>query len=432
LQHGYKYPFSMRKIVLLGAGRSSRWLQVQLAKTWGSSENITVGDVSLPQKQEANVLYIAADLTNEEELLALISGAFAVVSLLPPDMHLKVARLCIGQCAHFLSASYETEAMRELGPMALEAKVALINECGLDPGIDHATASSMLALLKQEGATITAFESYCGGLPANQTINDYGYTFFWNPLNVVRAGGDGALFQKEGQPHLVPYHKVFDTPWAIEPSAVIQTKGEFEAYPNRDSLSYIPLYGLEGINTFVRGTIRYADFCKKWRILVDAGATNQTLKVPIALTFGEYVNLFDQPSAKAALLELALESGVDLESSMGVESSDMALHKLLLQVWSPKSGAHDRVVMYHKISYLNLDSLPFYREFWMDIEGDDSFSAMARTVGGSLYITLKALLEGAPYVGNKTPIDADLAGLLVSNLPHIGIIYKETNVALHV
>ena len=63
-----------------------------------------------------------------------------MVSLLPYALHPVVARACIQHNTNMVTASYCTPEMRALEQQAKDAGITVVNEVGLDPGIDHALA----------------------------------------------------------------------------------------------------------------------------------------------------------------------------------------------------------------------------------------------------------------------------------------------------
>lgn len=206
----------------------------------------------------------AFDVKDTVQLKKCIDWADVVVSLLPYTWHVLVACMCLVYGKHLVTASYVSDAMRELGVLAREKGLIFLNELGLDPGIDHMSAMRVIDRIKAEGGELESFRSYCGGLPAPEcNDNPWGYKFSWSPRGVVMAACNSATYLKDGEEINVPRPLTFANPETIEVAGV----GSFEAYPNRDSLKYIELYGIESVKTMYRGTLRYEGWCRLWHFL---------------------------------------------------------------------------------------------------------------------------------------------------------------------
>ena len=191
----------MRRILLIGAGRSSPsliryFLDNSVAQKW----ELTVADVSIESAKQKignhpNGVAKQFDINSEIERVILVSNADIVISLLPATMHLSVAIECVKQKKNLVTASYVSEEMNELNTDAENAGIVLLNECGLDPGIDHMSAMQIIDEIKNEGGEIISFKSYTGGLVAPESNdNPWGYKFSWNPRNVILAGQGTARF----------------------------------------------------------------------------------------------------------------------------------------------------------------------------------------------------------------------------------------------
>lgn len=143
---------------------------------------------------------------------------------------------------------------------------------GLDPGIDHMSAMSMINTIRSKGGTITSFKSHCGGLVAPESDdNPWHYKISWNPRNVVLAGKAGAHFRVNNEEKNISYEDLFIADRIIE----IPEIGILSWYPNRDSLSYCEKYGLENAATFIRTTLRHPDFMYGWKNIIDLKLTDE-------------------------------------------------------------------------------------------------------------------------------------------------------------
>jgi saccharopine dehydrogenase (NADP+, L-glutamate forming) len=233
----------MKKILVLGAGRSSAILIRYLlgnAAEWNAA--ITVGDRSVEAAKaktgdhhSGHPIYF--DAMDEVLRKQTVSEHDIVVSLLPPDLHLLVARDCIVLKKHLITASYVSPDLEQLNEEAKKAGLLFMCEMGLDPGIDHMSAMKLIHDIKEKGGLITSFKSATGGLVAPESDNNpWHYKVTWNPRNVVLAGQATAQYLENGIRKFVPYHRLFITTAKFK----IQDYGKFEAYPNRDHCHTFP------------------------------------------------------------------------------------------------------------------------------------------------------------------------------------------------
>lgn len=217
---------------------------------------------------------------NWDELMATLRPGDVVVSMLPGDLHARVADLCLSRRAHFVSSSYISPAMRALDQAATRERLCFVNEVGLDPGIDHLMAHLLMADYQESRAMepghAHAFRSFCGGFPSH--LNDFRYKFSWSPLGVLRALKTPARWIEDGM------ERTTDKPWtALSSYTPKLPDGEetFQAYPNRDSVPFAGQYGFNSefeLQTFVRGTLRPDGWADAWRdvfAVVDDEATDE-------------------------------------------------------------------------------------------------------------------------------------------------------------
>lgn len=254
----------MKRILVIGAGKSTGVLvEYLLSEAEQHDWHVRVADrdVALAEQRvqgHPRGEAVSFDADDDGRRDQLVADADLVVSMLPADMHPPVAQACIQLKRHFVSASYVSPEVRALDEVADRAGITLLNEMGVDPGIDHMSAIQKLDQLRADGARITAFETFTGGLVAPQSDdNPWHYKFTWNPRNVVVAGQGGVKFKHNGRYKYIPYHKLF----ARYETLSIPGYGTFEGYPNRDSLKYRHHYGLWDVDTIYRGTLRRPGFC---------------------------------------------------------------------------------------------------------------------------------------------------------------------------
>ncbi|MDY7042450.1 MAG: saccharopine dehydrogenase C-terminal domain-containing protein, partial [Chloroflexota bacterium] len=284
----------MKKILVLGAGLVAgplvRYLMdrpdfhVRVASRTLSKAEQLVGDHPRGEARQLNVR------KDEAALEELIRQADLAVSLLPYVYHPKVARLCVKHGKNMVTTSYVKDAMHALDGAAKEAGVILLNEIGVDPGIDHMTAMRVIHRVQGSGGQITSFSSYCGGLPAPEAnTNPFGYKFSWSPRGVLLAGKNSARFLKDGQVINIPGEELFDHYWTV-PVDIEGQVIDFEGYPNRDSLPYIKTYGITSARSMFRGTLRNVGWCATLKKIAELGLLDETERDGVAgLTFAQFV-----------------------------------------------------------------------------------------------------------------------------------------------
>jgi saccharopine dehydrogenase-like NADP-dependent oxidoreductase len=268
----------MEHIVVFGAGKSATCLIEYLATTVQAHQwQLTVADnnleLALSKTGGAPSTHaVALDVESEAERTALIAQASIVISLLPPALHFMVATTCVELGKNLLTASYIDDKIGSLAPQIKNKGLLFLCEMGLDPGIDHMSAMQLIHRIKAGGGTITAFRSHCGGLVAPENdSNPWHYKISWNPRNVVLAGKAGAIYKENSTSIQVPYEELFDPNKVVD----IPELGVLAYYPNRDSLSYIPVYHLEEATTFIRTTLRYPEFCFGWKNIIELKLTDE-------------------------------------------------------------------------------------------------------------------------------------------------------------
>ena len=250
----------MKKVLVLGAGLVAKPLvrylldkkhQVIMAsRTVSKAESMIAG--------HPNGKAFALNLQDEAQMAGFIKDCDLAVSLVPFTYHPVVAKHCIAHGKHMVTTSYVSAAMQELDAGARAAGLTILNEIGVDPGIDHMSAMRIIDDVRRRGGRIVAFRSYCGGLPAPEANdNPFGYKFSWAPRGVLLAGRNNAVYLQDGRKAETPSHRLFRDMHIL----AVEGHGDYEAYPNRDSISYIDVYGLQGIQTMFRGTLRNMGWC---------------------------------------------------------------------------------------------------------------------------------------------------------------------------
>lgn len=435
----------MKNLLVLGAGLSSSSL-IKYLLTHAAKEKwiVTVADAN-EAAAKAKVgksklgKTLALNIENKEALELAIKNSALVVSLLPPTLHPVVAKICIKHKVHLITASYVSDEMRALHPQAIKAGVLLLNEMGLDPGIDHLSAMQMIHEIQDKGGVIDSFGSYCGGLVAPEfDTNPWHYKFTWNPRNVVLAGQATARFKHEGLLKLIPPHRIFEEIQSIK----IPGYGTYDAYANRDSLGYIEPYGIGSAKTVIRGTLRNKGFCQSWQALVKLGLTDDSYRLHSPGNLSYRALLCSMvPNANMHNLEkqLCLFLGINAGSkifknlqwlglfeakaiALEQASPAMALQKLLQEKWKLEKGELDQIVMKHEIEY-TLNGKKKKANGTLVVTGDNEvYTAMAKTVGLPLGIAAKLLLQGKIHAtGVQIPITRQIYEPVLVELDKAGI-----------
>lgn len=269
----------MKTVLLFGAGKSATVLIDYLLDT-AITENwkiiVVDADLKLAQSKigtSQKATAVSFDIANAAERGKYIKQADIVISLLPPFLHIEVAKDCVKFQKNLLTASYVDDDIRKLEPDISKNKLLFLYEMGLDPGIDHMSAMQIIDSIHAKGGTISSFKSHCGGLMAPESDdNPWHYKISWNPRNIIMAGKAGAHYKENGSEKKLQYEELFTGENIVE----IPGLGLLSWYPNRDSLSYTPLYGLQDTTTFIRTTLRHPDFMYGWKNIIDLKLTDET------------------------------------------------------------------------------------------------------------------------------------------------------------
>lgn len=444
----------MRKILIIGAGRSSSSLiKYLLDKSTKENLHITIGDVSIENasskvNNQKNATAIQLDVFNTEQRIEAIKNADIVISMLPARFHIEVAKDCVTYNKHMVTASYISDEMKALDKDVKAKGLVFMNEIGLDPGVDHMSAMQIIDRIKDNKGEMLLFESFCGGLVAPESdTNLWNYKFTWNPRNVVLAGqGGAAMFIQENTFKYIPYHKLFRRTEFLN----IDGYGKFEAYANRDSLKYTNIYGLNNIPTMYRGTIRKVGFSRAWNVFVQLGMTDDSYSIEDSenMSFRDFTNLFLAYSPTDSV-ELKFRSYLKIDQDdimwdkflelnlfnpnkkVGLKNATPAqiLQKILSEEWTLKADDKDMIVMQHKFGY-QLNTEKYQIESSMVIKGDDqTYTAMAKTVGLPVAMaTLKILNGDIKTPGVQLPITKEVYEPILKELEEYGITFVEKHV----
>jgi saccharopine dehydrogenase-like NADP-dependent oxidoreductase len=444
----------MRNILIIGAGKSaSTLIKYLLDKSEAENLHLTIADLSMELAKKKtlnhkNATPIGIDIFDESQRKTAIEKADIVISMLPAHLHIAVAKDCVLFKKNMVTASYISDAMQELDAEVKKNNLVFMNEVGLDPGIDHLSAMKVIDEIHEMGGKIILFESFCGGLVAPESDNNlWNYKFTWAPRNVVLAGqGGAAKFIQEGTYKYIPYQKLFRRTEFLD----VEGYGRFEAYANRDSLKYLDIYGLKDVLTLYRGTIRKVGFSKAWNMFVQLGMTDDSYKIDNSetISYRDFINLF-LPYHPSDSVEIKTRLALNIEQDdimwdklleldlfnpnkiVGLKDASPAqiLEKILSDKWTLQAHDKDMIVMYHKFGY-ELDGKQQQIDSKMVCIGDDqTYTAMAKTVGLPVAIATLLILNGKiSTTGVQLPIKKEVYQPILKELEAYGIHFKETQV----
>ena len=437
----------MKKILVLGAGLVSRPLVRYLLE---AGFHVTVASRTLEKARrlidgEGRGKALRLDAADATGLDGLVSEADLVVSLLPYVFHPDVAARCLAHGRPMVTTSYVSNRMRALDREAREKGLVLLNELGLDPGIDHMSAMKVIHDARRRGGRVVSFRSFCGGLPAPEAnSNPYGYKFSWSPRGVIMAGRNPATYRENGELVHIPGPDLFSHHFPLE----VEGAGLFEAYPNRDSLPYIDLYGLEGVDTMLRGTLRNVGWAPTMKAMADLGLFDESERDDLhGLTWAgllrtlcgearpassdlrallvDRLDLGDDPERVLERLDwLGLLSETPLPSGATTLMDALAARMLALMAY--QEGERDMIVLHHRFTIQHEDGSEEMTSTLVDFGIPGGDSAMSRTVSLPAAIACRMVLEGEiGLTGVHIPVRAEIYEPILAELERLGIRFVE-------
>lgn len=441
----------MKNVLIAGAGKSSTYLIDYMLKNAKNNWTVKVMD-SNPEavmeklaghpKGEAAII----DIMNQNKRQELVAEADIVLSLMPPDLHILLAKDCLKFGKNIITSSYITKEMMALDEEVKAKGLLFMCEMGLDPGIDHMSSAHIISGIKRIGGEIHSFKSFCGGLVAPESDNNpWHYKVSWNPKNVVNAGKpNGGNWMENNVVYNKPYKDLFDNCKRVKiPNEEINS---LSCYPNRTSVDYIKLYDLPEIKTFLRATLRYTVFIKAWSYIVKAGLTDDADTFEINNNFyKDWVSKKTGLANTAQLKELfTAKYEVDDKSIKLLEwlglfdakqiyinktySSAALLQTLIEEKWKMNPLDKDMVVMMHDLEYKRKGQSHKLTSTLI-VKGENrNYSAMAKTVGLPMAILAKRMLLHEGIIKTKgvtIPTHADIYVPVLKELEKNGIIFEE-------
>lgn len=433
----------MKNVLILGAGLVAKPMVHYLLDQKDVEVTIATRTLSKAEKileGRSNGKAVQLNVEDEAALEEQVKHADVVVSLLPYVHHVKVAKLCLKHGKPMVTTSYVSAAMQELDAEAREKGILLLNEIGLDPGIDHMSAMRIIDNVHQRGGKILAFKSYCGGLPAPDAVDPCcKYKFSWSPRGVLMAGRNDARFLQDGKVVEIDGKELFKHHWPIQIEEL-----ELEYYPNRDSLPYIELYGIKEAKTMFRGTLRFPGWSRMMYAISQLGlledhpqieSKNKSYRELVAEIVGmspdnlreemaQKLNLNpdDEVLNRFAWLGFFSDDRCEQEAITPIDF----LTSLMLQKLQYQSGERDMIVLYHDFIADFPDKQEHITSTLIDYGIPNGDTSMSRTVSLPAAIAVKLILEGKiREVGVKIPVIPEIYHPVLEELERLGIVCKE-------
>jgi saccharopine dehydrogenase (NAD+, L-glutamate forming) len=445
----------MKTILVLGAGLSASSLIRYLLENSVSHKwkvRIVDRDIDLVKskiKGHINGTPLSFNAINTDDRRPEIEAADIVISMLPARFHLDVARDCIDLKTNLITPSYVSPEMKALDQAAKDAGIIIMNEIGVDPGLDHMSAMNIIDQIKSKGGKVTSFKSFCGGLIAPESDNNpWNYKFTWNPRNVVLAGqGGAACFKRNNQYKYIPYNRLFGRLDLVN----VDGLGEFVGYANRDSLSYRETYGLEDTPTIYRGTLRRPGYCKAWDVFIELGMTDDTYALinTEGLTPRKFLNAYLPYNTKKTVEDKFRDflrperienygrfewlGLFEDEPLLEMENATPAkvLQKILVDKLSLDPQDKDMLVMVHQFEYVLNNDKYAISSHMVNIGENQIYTSMSNTVGLPAAICAKMILTGElKKKGVTLPIQKDIYIPILKELEEFNIRFIEHEMAL--
>lgn len=425
----------MKNILVLGAGFVAEPLVEYLNRC--AENHITVASHLLEEAQALTKNFtgtkaIQLDVTDEKQMSEALSICDLVISLVPAPFHPTIAKAAIKAKVSMVTASYESDEMRALSKEIDKAGITVLNEIGLDPGIDHLSAMQIIEDVQSKGDEITSFVSWCGGLPAPEfNDNPLGYKFSWAPKGVLMALLNEASYLHNNNTIHVSSEKLMDWTQPLEIAGL-----KLEGYPNRESVSYKDVYGINDVQTILRGTLRYKGFCQIIKGAYKLGLLSLEKKEISSQSWLEFIKFLnngktlDEIGNEIDRLSFdALEwLGCFSEKTINIKNNPIDVFcDLLIEKLQYLEGETDMVVLQHKFAVKDKAGEEHFITSTLKETGTaNGYSAMSKTVGYPAAIASQLILDGA-YIkkGLRLPVSKDLYEPVLKQLEKEGIVCEE-------
>lgn len=433
----------MKKILCLGAGLVARPYIQYLSE---NGFHVFVASRTRSKAERLidgckNAESVAFDIATDDALLEKLSAKVDLVcSLLPYTHHVKAAKVAIRHKKHFCTTSYISPEMKVLDQVARKAGVLLLNECGVDPGIDHMSAMRIIDNVHNKEGKIKSFTSFTGGLPApDDNNNPYGYKLSWSPRGVLLAGRNDAHFLQDGKEILIRGADLFQNCKLMEVPRI----GTFEGYPNRDSMSYIEIYGIPETKTMLRGTFRNIGWCETLDKIADLGLLDLEERSLATMTYAEMIRGIVSAGTDDIRTAVAKFCGIEINHPVisrlewlglfdeitipsGINTRLDALCHLFEKKLQYAPTERDMIVMHHEFIVEYKDKKQKITSTLIDYGIPNGDSSMSRTVALPVAIASKMILDGKiKLTGVHRPIIPDLYDPLLQELANLNIALEE-------
>jgi saccharopine dehydrogenase-like NADP-dependent oxidoreductase len=401
----------MQKVLVLGAGLVARPLVEYLLEA-GYQVNIACNTIERADSIINNhplgkSVYWEADET--VKLDQLVASSDITVSLLPFKFHTEVARACLKHGKSMVTTSYVKDEMAQFDNLAKSKNIILLNEIGLDPGIDHMTAMRVIDMIHSEGGVIEKFYSLCGALPSPEFAdNPMKYKFSWSPKGVISASLNSAVYIRDGKRVEIEADNLFKDRFSYN----VKEVGTLEVYPNRDSVRYADIYGIESAGTVYRGTFRFKGWCEtldamKQLRMLDCDSSDYSGKSysdfmeglvprnvkPLEERIAGYLEVDMDSTAMESFRWLGLFSKENMKIDISTPFdiiSDLMISKMMLG-----SNEKDMIILQHLFQASYPDGRKnVISSHMIDYGSPVTNTSIARTVGLPAAIAVKLILQG--------------------------------------
>uniref|UniRef100_A0A8C6MIA3 Aminoadipate-semialdehyde synthase n=1 Tax=Nothobranchius furzeri TaxID=105023 RepID=A0A8C6MIA3_NOTFU len=429
----------MKRVLLLGSGYVSGPVVEYLTRN--EKVQVTVASSLLKQAEELaakypNTIPIMVDVSSQKgHLDSLVKDHDLVISMLPYSFHPLVAKHCINRKVNMVTASYLSPGMKELQSSVEEAGITIVNEMGLDPGIDHMLAMECIDQSKAEGCSVESYISFCGGIPAPEcSDNPLRYKFSWSPSGVLLNTINPAIFLKDNQVVNVPAGGSlmdFAKPMDFFPGF------NLEGFPNRDSTIYAEPYGIQTAHTLIRGTLRYKGFASALSGFIKLGLINTEPRPALQASLSpvSWKDLLcqqmglsssvSQETFEQAVFDLLSESfnRFGMLSDEAVPHADSVLAALAKHLENRLSFGEDMIIMRNDVGIRHPTGELETKHVSLVVYGDpNGFSAMAKTVGYPAAIAARMVLDGEIISkGLVVPMTKEVYGPVLARLKDEGL-----------
>lgn len=432
------------KILILGAGLVAQpMVKYFLSKDYKITIASNTPDrAKVMANNNANASIIDWDIEDKKTLEDMVSSHNIVISLLPYIYHVNVAEFALKHKVNMLTTSYVSPALRALDEEAKKQNIIILNECGLDPGIDHMSTMRIVDNVKNRGGEIEEFYSLCGALPAPEALNNpFNYKFSWSPRGVVLASNNGAKYLKKGNVVELGTDKLFKDIFQYNFKGI----GEFDVYPNRDSISYADIYGIESVKTIFRGTFRYKGWCqaldkmKELKLLSNdkVNISNKTYSQMMAMLTGNnsdenikqktatYLNISIDSIPMKAMDFLGLFDSKSITANFDNTfdvTADLMISKMILG-----DNERDMVALQHVFVAKHKDGTKeVIKSRLLDFGTPATDTSIARTVALPASIAVEMILQNKIQLkGVHIPVVPEIYNPILDALEKIGITMVE-------